>query len=69
MLGIKPASSRRAAGALNCSNIFSPQDKSLQRDLFTVIVHMQVFVCMSVHHMSAVPEEDRRGHKIPWNWG
>lgn len=26
---------------------------------------MFLSVCMSMHHMPAVPEESRRGHKIP----
>ena len=25
-------------------------------------------MCMSVHHMNAVPAESRRGHRIFWNW-
>jgi hypothetical protein len=24
-------------------------------------------LCMSVHHVHAVPAEARRGHQIPWN--
>jgi hypothetical protein len=25
-------------------------------------------ICMSVHHMHALPMDPRRGHWIPWNW-
>lgn len=24
--------------------------------------------CVAMYHMNAVPEEDRRGHCIPWAW-
>ena len=34
-----------------------------------VFLYMECLpVCMSVHHMHAVPMEARRGHQIPWNW-
>lgn len=26
------------------------------------------FLCMSLHHVWAVPTETRKGHLVPWNW-